>query len=73
MAEARLDALGRGAKLDIDRQVADSVEALIVGGLISDEARAQSEALPTAESLMVAASLAELEAMYDRDRRQLGR
>ena len=42
LAEARLDALGRAAKLDIDRQVADSVEALIVGGLSSDEARADS-------------------------------
>ncbi|HXH34411.1 MAG TPA: hypothetical protein VNJ54_08375 [Plantibacter sp.] len=75
LAAARIQSLTRAAKLDIDRQVADSITALISGGLSSDEARAELECLPSADSLMLAPSVAELEAVYDRQRssRELGR
>lgn len=73
LAAARIEALGRSAKLDVDRQVADSITALISGGLSSDEARAQLDNLPSADSLMLAPSVAELEAVYDLQRKEIGR
>lgn len=72
LAKTRIESLGKSANLDIDRQAADSITSLIAGGLSSDDARAELDALPTADSLMLAPSVAELEAVYDRDRKALG-
>ena len=73
LAQSRIEALARSAKLDVDRQVADSITSLISGGLSSDEARSVLECVPTAEQLLLAPSVAELEAVYDSERRELGR
>jgi hypothetical protein len=74
LATSRIKALGAGAKNEIDKQCADTVTALIAGGLSGEEAQRFLDLMPTVEQLMLAPSVAELEAVHDeqrRDRRQL--
>lgn len=70
LATARVRALGAQAKVELDRSCADTVTALIAGGLDSDEARQMLDQLPTIDQLMVAPSVAELEAVHDEQRQQ---
>ena len=75
LAGARIKTLGAAAKVEVDRQCADTVERLVTGGLSNDEARQFLEEMPTIDQLMMAPSVAELEAVHDeqRRRRALGR
>jgi hypothetical protein len=60
LAKVKVDALTKTAKQMIDAEALKAEEALVVGGLESDEARAVAEALPTVEQLMPSLSLADL-------------
>jgi hypothetical protein len=60
LAEKRLTALTETAKVAINGAALRAEEALVIGGLQSDQARAMVEALPTVETLMPALSLADL-------------
>ncbi len=76
IANTRIKALGAQAKVEIDTQCANTVTALIAGGLSGDEAQVFLDSMPTIDQLMLAPSVAELEAVHDeqrRHRRELGR
>ncbi len=62
LAEARISAAGKQARTAIDKRTADVLTQLIAGGLESDQARAHLESIPTADQLMPAVNIAELEA-----------
>lgn len=68
IAAARIKALAAQAKVDLDRACADTVTALIAGGLDSDEARRVLDEMPTIDQLMLAPSVAELESVHDEQR-----
>lgn len=70
IAHTRIKARGAQAKVEIDQQCAETVTALIAGGLSGDEAQTCLDAMPTVEQLMLAPSVAELEAVHDEQRRQ---
>lgn len=76
IAHTRIKALGAQAKVEIDTQCANTVTALIAGGLSGDEAQAFLDNMPTIDQLMMVPSIAELEAVHDEQRwqrRELGR
>lgn len=73
VAFTRIRALGAAAKVSIDQSCADTVTALISGGLSGAEAQSFLDAMPTIEGLMMAPSVAELESVHDEQRRALGR
>lgn len=52
VAQTRIVADGKRAKVEIDRSSLDVQTQLVAGGLSSDEARAFLEGMPTAEALM---------------------
>lgn len=60
VAQRRLDALTSTAKVEIDAEALDAEEALVTGGLESDEARAVLESMPTPEQLMPSLTLDDL-------------
>lgn len=68
LAAARVKALAAHAKVEIDRSCADTVTALIAGGLDSDSAREALDQMPTIDQLMLAPSVAELESVHDEQR-----
>lgn len=70
IAGARIKTLGAAAKVEVDRQCADTVERLITGGLSTEEAQKFLDEMPTIDELMMAPSVAELEAVHDEQRRQ---
>lgn len=70
LANARVKALAAHAKVELDRSCADTVTALIAGGLDSDAARQMLEQMPTIDQLMLAPSVAELESVHDEERQQ---
>lgn len=70
LASARVKSLAAQAKVELDRSCADTVTALIAGGLDSDEARRVLDEMPTIDQLMLAPSIAELEAVHDEQRAQ---
>lgn len=70
LATARVRALGAQAKVELDRACADTVTALIAGGLDSEAARQMLDQMPTIDQLMLAPSVAELEAVHDEQRQQ---
>lgn len=76
IANSRIRALGAQAKVEIDRQCADTVTSLITGGLDGAAAQRYLDSMPTIDQLMLAPSIAELEAVHDEQRRktrELGR
>jgi hypothetical protein len=60
VAVTRIDALGKAARLAIERQELDALTAIATAGL-SAEAHAYLDTLPTAEQLMPTLALHELE------------
>jgi hypothetical protein len=60
LAATRLAAMRAAANKAIDAEALRAEEALIIGGLESDEARAMAHSLPAAEQLMPPLSLADL-------------
>ncbi|MEQ1698904.1 MAG: hypothetical protein ABMA25_02290 [Ilumatobacteraceae bacterium] len=68
LAKTRIEALGKAAKVGIDRSCADIISTLITGGLDSVEAHAFLNTMPTVDSMMRAPSVAELQAATDVDR-----
>lgn len=70
LANARVKALGAQAKVELDRSCADTVTSLIAGGLDTEEARRTLDQMPTIDQLMLAPSVAELEAVHDEQRQQ---
>ena len=62
VAQTRIAALGKAAKLAIDTAALERETALVAGGLSSDEARLYLESMPTLAELMPPLSVAELEA-----------
>lgn len=60
LAGARLQALTKAAKTQIQSQALDAEEKLILGGLESPEAKALFAAMPTVEQIMPALSLEDL-------------
>lgn len=60
LAKSKLAALTETAKTEIDRQALDTETTLIAGGLESDDAHAFLEQMPTAEQLMPALQLDDL-------------
>lgn len=75
IASARIRSLGAAARVEVDRQCADTVTALITDSLSGDEAQRFLDAMPTIDDLMLAPSIAELESVHDeqrRERRQIG-
>lgn len=72
LAERKIDAAAKAAKLEIDRADAEVQVDLLTRALTTDEARAFVERIPTPEQLMPAVQLAQLEAEIPRrDRRAL--
>ena len=61
LAAARIDQIGKAAKLTIEAQEADTLAALYAGGLTSDAARQFLERMPDPRTLMPAFDLAELD------------
>lgn len=70
IATSRIKALGAQAKVEIDSQCADTVSALITGGFDGEEAQRYLDSMPTIDQLMLAPSIAELEAVHDEQRRK---
>jgi hypothetical protein len=70
-ATARLDAMGKAAKVAIDHTELDACTELAAGALESDQARDWLERLPTVESLMPRISLPEIEMAAKVEDRQL--
>jgi hypothetical protein len=70
LASARVKALAAHAKIEIDRSCADTVTALIAGGLDSVAASEALEQMPTIDQLMLVPSVAELESVHDEQRQQ---
>ena len=62
LARARVDALKKAALSQIERASVETQTALLAGGLTADAARAFLDAVPTAEALLPALSVAEIEA-----------
>jgi len=62
VARTRFAALEKAAKTEIERHSVDVQTELVAGGLQSAEARAFLESMPTAEALMPAPSVREIEA-----------
>jgi hypothetical protein len=60
LAETRLGALTKTAKVMIDQQALDFEEELIIGGLESDDARSRVDSMPTVAELMPPLSLDDL-------------
>jgi hypothetical protein len=61
LAERKIDAATKDAKLEIDRADAEVQAELLAGSLTTQDARAFLDRLPTPEQLMPALQLAELE------------
>jgi hypothetical protein len=61
VAETRIKAMERSARTEIERASLETQTALLAGGLESDEARRFLESMPSAESLMPALSVGEIE------------
>jgi hypothetical protein len=61
VAQARIAAAGKAAKVALKGKEADLLTANIAGGLASDEARALLESMPTVEQLMPPIAVQELE------------
>lgn len=70
IASSRIKALGAAARVEVDRQCADTVERLITGGLSNEEAQKFLDEMPTIDQLMMAPPVAELESVHDEQRRQ---
>lgn len=68
LAERKIDAAAKAAKLEIDRADGEVQVELLTGALTTEEARAFLERVPTPEQLMPAVQLAELEAEVPRRR-----
>jgi hypothetical protein len=62
LAQARIAAAGRKAKLAVDQWAAERLTVLVAGALESADAREFLAALPTPEALMPPLTVAELEA-----------
>lgn len=62
---ARIDQLGKAAKLTIEAQEADTLAALYAGGLTSDAARQFLDQMPDPRTLMPTIELAELGGDHD--------
>ncbi|TDC47655.1 hypothetical protein E1281_25990 [Actinomadura sp. KC345] len=62
VAQTRIAAAGKQAKLAIDAREAEVLTELIAGGLESSEAKTFLESIPTPEQLMPSVTIAELEA-----------
>lgn len=60
LADARIDAIGKQAKLTIDAQVAEIAADLITGGLTSEAARAHLAKMPDPRTLMPPLEVADL-------------
>jgi hypothetical protein len=75
LADARIDAIGKQAKLTIEAEIADTVANLLAGGLTSAAAQEYLAKMPDPRSLMPPIEVADLEAEAKRDRqsRSLGR
>jgi hypothetical protein len=73
LADARIDAIAKQAKLTIDAQVADVAANLLAGGLTSDAAREFLNTMPDPRSLMPTIELAELNDEYKSSRKPIGR
>ena len=61
VAQTRLEARARAAKLEVERHEVTVLEKLAAGALESTEAKAFLEAIPSASELMPTVTLAELE------------
>ena len=61
LAQTRIAALGKAAKLAIETREAEVVIELLAGGLASAEARAYLDSIPTPEQLMAPVNLTTLE------------
>lgn len=74
LAERQIDAAAKAAKLEIDRADAEVQVELLTGALTTESARAFLDRIPTAEALMPALRLAELEQQVTRKpaRAQIG-
>lgn len=74
LAERQIDAAAKAAKLEIDRADAEVQVELLTGALTTEAARGFVERIPTAEALMPALRLVELEQQIPRrdTRRQVG-
>lgn len=66
VAQTRIDAMEKAARTEIERVSLETQTTLLAGGLESGEARKFLDAMPSAESLMPALSVGEIE-------KQLGR
>lgn len=69
VANTRIRALGAAAKVSIDQACADTVTQLVAGGLSGADAQQFLDAMPTIDQLMMAPSVAELEAVHDDQQR----
>lgn len=65
VAKTRIVAEAKAAKTEIERRSVDVQTQLVAGSLESDEARAFLNSMPTAEALLPALSLPEIEAVAD--------
>jgi hypothetical protein len=63
VAQTQIAVMEKGAKVAIDRHVADLVTTIIAGGLESAEAVAFLECIPTVDEFMPALSLEEIKAL----------
>lgn len=74
LAAARIDAIGKQAKLTIDAEVADTVANLLAGGLTSESAGEYLAKMPDPRELMPPIELGDLEAEVkaNRNRRAVG-
>ena len=77
VATSHINALAKQAKVEIERQSVDFQTELVASGLRSEEARAFLAQMPTAEELLPAPSLGEIEAAAEEipagERRRLRR
>ena len=62
LAAARIDAIGKQARLTVEAEVADTVANLLAGGLTSESAREYLARMPDPRSLMPPIDVADLEA-----------
>jgi hypothetical protein len=68
LAVARVDAIGKQAKLTIDAQVGDTVADLLAGALTSEAAVAHLRTMADPRRLMPQLEVAELQQAYERRR-----